>query len=532
MKKILLSAVLILLTSFVFSQGSGGSPKFTNDIPICQNASLNERNVRMTVAFNGWIYAAYSSPDVDNNKSIQIKCSKDNGISWNPFYTYALSNIDYSNFDIVATGNDTSSLSLFLAASYITNGGNTNAFFINRHKGTYPDLVENNYSLMASGKIMGIAIASDYQLPSTVSTPFSVGAIYSMRGSMDSINYVVSTDGGTSFNYTYSIAQTSSYYRKVSLSYGRSTFASNGRFFAAWEQIGTYDENSTGHIYTSRNQTYLNDVWIPQVNLDSIYPSSIGLCKNPTIATQFNDIDNDSTNVSALVAFERDYLGAGNDHDILGFYNMTASYSNYWNILGINNTSNNCIQPHISYDPAGNHFLAVYFDSTAKKLPYLVNGMNFNLTGPDAWLQITDKYNDDTNMVSPSPRVQINPVFGNTAHVWIAEDLNNFGIAMFDAEYLQTGINEEPKSIFSNEVIYPNPVSETATISFNMETSSDATIQIVDITGKIILDKEITDINVGKGIEKIDVKGWDNGVYFFSISSNKEKITSRFVVAH
>ncbi len=532
MKKILLFSALIFLAKISFCQGNGENPKFSGDVPIFQNSSLNERNVRLTVAFNGWIYAAFSSPDVDNNKSIQIRYSKDNGVSWIPFYSYAVTGVNYSNFDIVATGTDTSSLSLFLTASYSMNGDNTNAVFINKHKGTNPETFTNNYSLQTTGKIMGIAIASDYQLPSSVSTPFSIGVIYSMRGTMDSINYVVSTDGGTSFNYTYSIAQTSSYYRKVSLSYGRSTSASNGRFFAAWEQIGTYDENSTGHIYTSRNQTYLNDAWIPQLNLDSLSSACIGLCKNPTIATQFNDIDNDSNSVSALVAFERDYEGSGNDHDILGFYNMKASYENYWTRLDISNDTNNCIQPHISYDPAGNHFLAVYFDSTAKKLPYVVNGMNFNLTNPNTWLQITEQYNDDTNMVAPWPRVQISPVFNQTAHVWIAEDQNNFGIAMFDAEYLHTGINEGPKSIFSNGVIYPNPVSEIATISFNVETSSNVTMQIFDITGKIILDKEITDINVGKGIEKIDVRAWNNGVYFFSISSNKEKLTSRFVVAH
>jgi hypothetical protein len=478
------------------------------------------------------MYAAYSSPDIDNNKSIQIKYSKDNGISWIPFYSYAVTGVNYSNFDIVATGTDTNSLAIFLAASYSLNEGIDNAVFINKHKGIDPENFTNNYVLSTTGPILDISIASDYQFPSTVSTPYSIGVIYSKRGSIDSINYVLSMDGGTTFNYTNSIAQTNLFYRKVSLAYGKSLSASNGRFFATWEQLINSDESSTGHIFTSRNENYLNDAWIPQINLDSIAPACIGLCKNPTIAAQFNNVDNDSASVSALVAFERDYGGTGNDHDILGFYNMTASHTNNWTRLDINNSTNNCIQPHISYDPACNHFLAVYFDSTAKKLPYVINGMNFNLSNPDSWLQITEQYNDDTNMVAPRPRVQINPVFNQTAHVWIAEDQNNFGIAMFDAEYRHTGINEESKSIFSDEAIYPNPVSETATISFNTEGSATATLVICDITGKIIVNKEITNINAGKGVEKIDVRDWNNGVYSCSISSDKERITSRFVVAH
>lgn len=531
MKKILLLSALILLTKISFCQGKGVTPKFSGDVPIFQNSSLNERNVRLTVAFNGWIYAAYSIKDSTNSSGIKIMYSKDNGNSWNAFDSYLFNDITYPSFDIVVAGTDTNNLSLFLAGAR-KNSDTDYLLYIDKYNATTAQYIGNQYLTNKNNSIIDIAIASDYQFPSTVSAPYSIGVIYSKRGSIDSINYVLSMDGGTTFNYTNSIAQTNLFYRKVSLAYGKSLSASNGRFFAAWEQLINGDESSTGHIFTSRNESYLNDAWIPQINIDSIAPACIGLCKNPTIAAQFNNVDNDSASVSAIVAFERDYEGAGNDHDILGFYNMTASHTNNWTRLDINNSTSNCIQPHISYDPAGNHFLAVYFDSTAKKLPYVINGMNFNLSDPDTWLTITEQYNDDTNMVAPRPRVQINPVLNQTAHVWIAEDQNNFGIAMFDAEYSHTGINEESKSIFSDEAIYPNPVSETATISFNTEGSATATLLICDITGKIIVNKEITNINAGKGVEKIDVRDWNNGVYSCSISSDKERITSRFVVAH
>jgi hypothetical protein len=533
MKKALLSAVLILLTSFVFSQGPGGSPKFTNDISIYQNDTLNERNVKMTVAFNGWIYVAYSYPYGVNTRGIQIRYSKDNGMNWLPFYTYALDEYDYSNFDIVVAGTDTNNLSLFIASSFAKRSVNMDGFFVNKHEANNPTEYTNSNYTITSGLITDIAMASDYLYPAEGASPFSIGLIYAMKGApTDSINYIASIDGGVTFNYKTNIAQSTQYYRKVSLAYGRSLSASYGRYFAAWEQIVADDPFITGHIFTAKNETYVNDNWTTPVNLDSIALYSIGYCRNPTIAVQHNNIDNDSSSVSALVVFERDFSGNGIDRDIIGAYNMTASYTNNWTELSINSGGRNCIHPNISYDPAGNHFLAVYFDSTLKKLPYLVNGMNFNLTGPNAWLQITDKYNDSTNLANPWPKVQINPVFDNTAHVWVAEGPNNNGVVMFDAEYLQTGINEEPSRTMTNGGIYPNPVSEIATISFSTEATSDVTLQIFDISGKLVFEKIASDINSGNGVEKIDVRNWENGIYLFSISSNKDKYTSRFVVTH
>ncbi len=533
MKKILLLTALFFLSEASFCQGNGGNPKYTGDLLIDQEQTYNQRNVRLSVAFNGWMYAAFSIIDSTTNSSgIKIVYSKDNGLNWKKMDSTISDNITYPAFDIVVTGNDTNNLMLYVAG--VRKNSDTNyVLYIEKYNATNALYLGNPYRSYKSNSVLDIALASDYRQPAQSSNPYSVAMLYSYRNSpYDSLNYVLSTDGGANFNYENNVTVANRFLRKVSLSYGRSPNFANGRYFAAWEVINSNSPTATGNIYSSHNQNLINDAWQSPYNIDSISLATSGLCRYPQIATQFNDIDNDSLGISTLIVAERDYHGAGNDHDILGFYNMGNVQENNWNRAFIENTSiKNTLTPHVRFDPGNNNFLVVYFDSTNQKLPYLVNNMNLAL--PDAWTTITEHYNDDTtNLIAPWPRVEINPVVNQVAHVWVAEDQNHRGMAMFDAEYLHTGINEEPKSIFSNGMIYPNPVSESATISFDIETSSEATIQIFDITGRVILNKDITDINDGKGVEKIDVRNWKNGVYFFSISSNKENITSRFVVAH
>ncbi len=537
MKRIFIVITFLMIAKYSFGQEQANAgksnSKYAGDIILDQEQTYNQRNVRLSVAFNGWMYAAYSIIDSATNSSgIKIVYSKDNGLSWNTMNAYIFNNITYPAFDIVVAGNDTNSLMLYVAGVR-KNSDTDYVLYIDKYNATNAQYLENPYRSNKNNSVLDIALASDYRQPSINSAPYSVAMLYSYRNlPYDSLNYVLSTDGGANFNYENNVTIANNYLRKISLSYGRSPNFLNGRYYAAWEVINSNSPSANGNIYTSHNQNFINDAWQAPHNIDSIAPAAAGLCRYPQIATQFNDIDNDSIGISTLIVAERDYQGVGSDHDILGFYNVGNIHANNWSRALIDNSSaTNTLTPHVRFDPAYNNFLLVYYDSTNQKLPYLVNSMN--LSQPDTWTKITEQYNDDTtNLIAPWPKVEINPALNQVAHVWIAEGQNNKGIAMLDAEYLHTGINEEPKSIFSNGVIYPNPASETATISFNMKTSSDATIQIIDITGKIILDKEVTNINAGKGVEKIDVRDWDNGVYFFSILSNKEKFTSRFVVSH
>lgn len=75
-----------------------------------------------------------------------------------------------------------------------------------------------------------------------------------------------------------------------------------------------------------------------------------------------------------------------------------------------------------------------------------------------------------------------------------------------------------------NEIrIYPNPAKNSLTISF--ENNNSSTIQIVDITGKIVLTKKLI-----KTIERLDISSLQNGMYFIKIQSNEKDFVQKLIV--
>jgi len=87
------------------------------------------------------------------------------------------------------------------------------------------------------------------------------------------------------------------------------------------------------------------------------------------------------------------------------------------------------------------------------------------------------------------------------------------------------GINE--LSSFSTE-IYPNPSNDYLNIEF-IGTNEDYVITIFDITGKKVLNDEISNAN-GKTIKTINIKALKKGVYFVNVATNGISSTTKVVV--
>jgi hypothetical protein len=502
--------------------------KYSNDMIINSNAALDQRNVKLSVAFNGWLYAAYSTVDSALNQGgITIMTSRDKGAKWTMVDSYTPANNRYPAFDIVVAGTDTNNLTLFLAGVDYNTNTSQYTIFVDRYNATGLNFIGSNYSYSSgSRQVYDISMATDYRFPAVGASPYSVAFIYSdYSSSLDSINYVASIDGGATWSVRQNVAVTGSYFRKVSLAYGRSASASNGRYFAAWEKLGSSGAR-TGKIYTSRSISTVIDPWLTPKNLDSLSSTMIDLCRNPSIAVQYNNVDNDSGSCTAVVLVERDYIGDGSDYDLLGFYNKRAHFTNIWFRLDIVNNGENDLTPDISYDPGYNNFLAVYFDSTNKKLPYIVNGMN--LITPNTWNTISSQYNDNANLRAPHPRVEINQVENKVAHVWIAEGTGNKGIAMYDAEYSVLNVQEISQNI-EDVSVYPNPVKDNFSISFSSKTSDNIVIRVLDITGKIVYIQNSKVLN-GDNLIHVNAEALESGIYIVNIQGVKSGTNVRICV--
>jgi Secretion system C-terminal sorting domain len=482
---------------------------FAGDVIIESTPTISQGKVKLSVAFNGWLYSAFSTFNSStNSRGITIRKSTNNGASWTTIDSYTFTSTTYPSYDIVVAGTDTNNLTLYLAGINANTSTGVNILFVDRYNATTNTYIDSNYNTSSLDQIYDVAIASDYRNPSITSAPYSVALVYSKYGTYDSVNYVASIDGGTTFNQFQNIMATGYYARNVSISYGKSLSASNGRYFAAWEVL----ESSTarnGHIYTSRNASEPTSNFITPVNLDSLSSAMINVCRHPSIATQFNNIDNDSAACSAVVMVERDYVGDGSDYDLLGFYNMRSHFTNYWYRLDVVNSGENDLHPSASYDPAFNNFLLTYYDSTNSKLPYVVHGFNIGTT-PDTWTTINPQYNDvTTNLLAAWPTVEINPISNKAAFAWTRDGVGHNGVAMFDAEYNSVGIFE--KETLVDLSMYPNPSTGTFTLA---SSENIANVKAFNIVGKEVALTKL----YGKTYTFPEVA---NGVYFIKVTTDK-----------
>ncbi len=87
-------------------------------------------------------------------------------------------------------------------------------------------------------------------------------------------------------------------------------------------------------------------------------------------------------------------------------------------------------------------------------------------------------------------------------------------------------------------VISPNPASDKINISFPATASENVTIKIYSITGEIVLEEEnIYPDLIGKSKApfsnfQLPISNFQNGIYFLSVQTEKEKITRKIAVQH
>lgn len=507
-------------------------PLYSTDVTIHPLPAIDQNKVRIAVAFNGWLYAAYSFQDAATSEGgMTILRSRTNGQTWIQMNSFSFPGADLSVFDITVAGTDTNNLVLYVTGSNRITATGSDVLYVDQYNATTGAFITENYTLPRgnNNKINGVAIATDYTHPATNTTNgYSIGIAYTTYGSSaDSVIFIASINGGNTFTEREVVASTGYYTRHVSISYGRSFSGSNGRYFVAWERLPSISAR-TGNIYVSRNASTVDGTFITPKNLDSISSAAIGLCSHPEIATSFDTEDSDSGGVSAVVLVQRDYSSNGTDHDAIGFYNKRSHFTNFWYRLDIVNSNENDLYPHISYDPTNNNFLATYYDSTNGKLPYVVN--NFNLTNASTWTVINPQYNDvTTNLLKPLPRVEINPVVTQVAHAWIAEGVGNNGVALFDAEYVITGV-QQAGQISANE-LYPNPATQQATLSYSVSGAANVRIALVNMVGQEV---EVQNIErtAGNFQTTFDVSELPAGIYFVRMQVGNDVMTKRLVVTH
>jgi hypothetical protein len=428
MKKI---CFLFFSLFLILSSNRSQAQLFGADVIVHNVPTTNQHNPDVAVAFNGWVYDAFA---IDTGYVLRV--SRDGGQTWNTIDEYSGydSYIKHVKVTVGSVGTDTTSIKVFLMVLEDDSMDYIGQIYINSYDG-YADsfIAQNYYSWLPDNAYRNIDIASDYQYPAVGASPYSIGAAYTVYAEpLDSVIYIVSTDGGDNYTTQYAFDTSSvNHFRNVSISYGRSSSASNGRYFLAWDEFDT-DTDPDGRIFTARTATDIVDAPTARYRLDTVGGVTGGLMRKPSISVSANNTDNDSSSCTAIVTFERDLNANGANIDVLGTYNFRAHYTDEWQALSIDNDADKDLTPNICFEPVNNKFYLTYFDSTNKRLKVVKN--DFNLGTPSAWTIVTNNYADDSSVLdAPNPVVGISPTYNDAVMTWAAPLVQN-NVVLFDAQ--------------------------------------------------------------------------------------------------
>jgi hypothetical protein len=75
---------------------------------------------------------------------------------------------------------------------------------------------------------------------------------------------------------------------------------------------------------------------------------------------------------------------------------------------------------------------------------------------------------------------------------------------------------------------YPNPTSGETSIKFNVANESNVTLQITDLTGKVVFTKTNA-IQAGSNQLSFDASSYNSGVYYLTLSSDNGTVTKKFI---
>jgi hypothetical protein len=518
----LLHAQSTLQTASGFPLKQINSPVFGKDIVINKDSSQDQRQIAICSAFNGWLFAAYGYfIEADKISALTLLKSIDNGVTWSILTDemYPAENNELRNINLVSIGDSISNIKVILStvAKEITAPNEPGQAMVMRYD---DEAGVWDKTLFSKPQCYDIAIAADLMYPANNSNPFSIGILYSRHTSNqgDSIIFLSSSDGGNTVNNRKVLDITvGKRFSNVALTYGRTQSWNSGRYFAAWVERNNVNAN-TGHIYTAHSEPNIDSPFTTPINLDSLDPENINMCQNPKIACQFNNIDNDSSNLTEIVLFEK-YIIENNRYDIEGYFNKKATNSNHFTQFSLNSSSDNKKQPSINFNPFDSTFMVTYYDSTTQKLPFLRK--NFNLPDPGSWEIVTPGYNDNTNLDAPYPKLILNINEKQGANVWTREGSGGNGIAMFDAPYsTYTGILEDIKTSDSKIInAYPIPCSYEIKIAFDIKKKANVTIQVLSILGQPLGTVTNEWYSEGKHTIRYDVSNFPNGTYLFKFNS-------------
>jgi len=106
------------------------------------------------------------------------------------------------------------------------------------------------------------------------------------------------------------------------------------------------------------------------------------------------------------------------------------------------------------------------------------------------------------------------------------------GLAIYNPNGI-VGIHNNKKNLPVDFVLYqnyPNPFNPQTNISYELRVTSYVTVQIFDITGKLIINLVNKKQNAGKHVIIWDASAYPSGVYLYKLEVDNYSLTKKLVL--
>jgi hypothetical protein len=80
--------------------------------------------------------------------------------------------------------------------------------------------------------------------------------------------------------------------------------------------------------------------------------------------------------------------------------------------------------------------------------------------------------------------------------------------------------------------VYPNPANASANLELNLLNSDNVTVEMFDMTGKLISSENKGELAAGQHIMSLNTANLSNGMYFVKITAGTSVVTTKVSVAH
>ncbi len=90
-------------------------------------------------------------------------------------------------------------------------------------------------------------------------------------------------------------------------------------------------------------------------------------------------------------------------------------------------------------------------------------------------------------------------------------------------------LNVSEQAEIAQAVVLPNPTTSNAVLRFELQNTSDLTVIVTDVTGKIMQYNEFTQLASGAQELTLSAEDWAAGIYSIRLMSNGQSLTKKFV---